>query len=235
MLGNEGKSVNVISQKDSLPDNGIYVGEAKTNEDIFFWADKVDEGTLAAGGASFFNALLSKKFPLKHQNRQRVQLSSPLLLISGTTFQKNVHRIRDYSHAVSYMPGPIFNSQQIVDSDFQEWAKDIAEKLSKYNKAIIAVDNSNNERTDPNLLREKKAMITELVLRKATVKEVLIEGGSTAYSIVQKIGWKSFIPTEELEQGIVRMQVKGMADLHLTIKPGSYEWPVEWNFNDISL
>jgi hypothetical protein len=78
-------------------------------------------------------------------------------------------------------------------------------------------------------------MITELVLRKATVKEVLIEGGSTAYSIVQKIGWQSFIPTEELEQGIVRMQVKEMTDLHLTIKPGSYEWPVEWNFNDISL
>jgi len=235
MLGDNGKSVKVITQQDSLLENNISVGEAKTNEDISFWAGKVDERTLAAGGASFFNALLSKKFHLKYENKERVRLSSPLLLVSGTTFQKNVQKIRQYSHLVSYMPQHVFNNQRIIDSEFEEWRDDILEKLSKYNKVIIGVDNSANERADPNVLREKKATVAELVLRKASVREVLIEGGSTAYSIVQKIGWQSFIPTEELEQGIVRMQVKEMTDLHLTIKPGSYEWPVEWNFNDISL
>jgi hypothetical protein len=133
------------------------------------------------------------------------------------------------------MPRNIFNGERIVDSEFEEWQDDILGKLSKYNKVIIGVDSSSNERADPNGLRDKKATVAELVLTKASIKEVLIEGGSTAYSIVQKIGWRSFIPSEELAQGIVRMQVEGMPGLHLTIKPGSYEWPVEWNFNDISL
>ena len=75
------------------------------------------------------------------------------------------------------------------------------------------------------------AFYCQLILKKIRLKEILIEGGSTAYSIIKKAGWQSFTPTEELQQGIVRMQVEGVSDLHLTIKPGSYDWPSEWNFN----
>jgi uncharacterized protein YgbK (DUF1537 family) len=63
------------------------------------------------------------------------------------------------------------------------------------------------------------------------IEELLIEGGATAYSIIKKINYRSFIPTEELQPGVVRMRVEGTEDLHLTIKPGSYHWPAEWNFN----
>ena len=231
MLGNENIPVNVIKHDDSINEKGVSVGEAKTNEDVLAWANKVDEKTLAAGGGSFFNALLSRKYRLKNESKKPIDLSSPLLLISGTTFQKNVQRIKNYSHLVSYMPENIFNEEEINDSAFENWSDDILEKLSKHTKAIIAVDNSTNQKTDPILLREKKAKIAELILKKIKLKEVLIEGGSTAYSIIKKTGWQSFTPTEELQQGIVRMQVEGVNDLHLTIKPGSYDWPPEWNFN----
>jgi D-threonate/D-erythronate kinase len=231
MLGNENIPVNVVKHDDSLNENGISIGEAKTNEDVLAWANKVDEKTLAAGGAAFFNALLSIKYGLKNENKKPVDLSSPLLLISGTTFQKNVQRIKNYSHLVSYMPENIFNEEEINNSAFEKWENNILEKLSKHKKAIIAVDNSLNQKDDSNLLREKKSKIAQLILNKIKIKEVLIEGGSTAYSIIKKIGWQSFTPTEELQQGIVRMQVEGVTDLHLTIKPGSYDWPPEWNFN----
>lgn len=231
MLGNAKTSAKVVTPNESLLGNGISIGEAKTNEDVSEWAGKVDEKTLAAGGASFFNALLSLNHFLKNEKKKAVELSSPLLLVSGTTFQKNVQRIKGYSHLVSYMPENIFNNQQVHDSDFEHWQDDILNKLSKHNKAIIAIDNSTNQKSDPNLLRDKKAIIAERILNKIKIREVLIEGGSTAYSIIQKIGWQSFIPTEELQQGIVRMQVEGVNDLHLTIKPGSYELPTEWNFN----
>lgn len=231
ILGNENIPVIVIKHDDSLNENGVSVGEAKTNEDVLAWANKVDEKTLAAGGGSFFNALLSLKCPIKKEKKEVVELSSPLLLISGTTFQKNVQRIKEYPQLVSYMPANIFNDEEINDSAFEKWGDDILEKLSKHNKAIIAVDNSLNQKTDSNLLREKKAKITELILNKIKIKEVLIEGGSTAYSMIKKTAWKSFTPTEELQQGIVRMQVEGVNDVHLTIKPGSYEWPAEWKFN----
>lgn len=231
ILGNEQKAAKIVTLNEPLHEYGISVGEAKTNEDVLAWANKVDEETLAAGGASFFNALLSLKHHLKNENKKPLELSSPLLLISGTTFQKNVQRIKEYSHLVSYMPENIFNDREVHDSEFENWQNDILEKLSKYNKATIAVDNSTNQKADPNSLSEKKAKIAELIFKKIKLKEILIEGGSTAYSIIQKIGWQSFIPTEELQQGIVRMQVEGVNDLHLTIKPGSYDWPPEWNFN----
>jgi uncharacterized protein YgbK (DUF1537 family) len=231
ILGNENISVSVIKHGDSINEKGVSVGEAKTNEDVLAWANNVDEKTLASGGASFFSALLSREYQLRNESKKPVDLSSPLLLISGTTFQKNVQRIKNYSQLVSYMPQDIFNEEEINDSAFEKWSDDILEKLSKNNKAIIAVDNSTNQKTDRNLLREKKAKIAELILNKIKIKEVLIEGGSTAYSIIKKTGWHSFTPTEELQQGIVRMQVEGINDLHLTIKPGSYDWPAEWNFN----
>lgn len=228
MLGNENVPVKVISKKESLSANIVSVGEAASNEDITEWADH-DGSVLLAGGASFFSALLSKRFQIKNQNK-KVQLSLPLLLISGTTFHKNVHRIKTFSSLVSYMPENIFSNRYPSASDYNEWANQITKILSKYNKAIVAIDNAANKKSDPDLLRKKKAQIAKLVLQKIKIKELLVEGGSTAYSVIKKTGWQSFIPTEELQQGIVRMQVEGVNDLHLSIKPGSYGWPVEWNF-----
>ena len=60
------------------------------------------------------------------------------------------------------------------------------------------------------------------------VKDLLIEGGATAYAVVSELGFTAFQPTEELQQGVVRMKVMGVEGLHLTIKPGSYAWPREW-------
>ncbi|MFL5739395.1 MAG: four-carbon acid sugar kinase family protein [Flavisolibacter sp.] len=229
ILGKEDVPVTVLAN--CLPHAaGIYVGEAKTDEDVLHWAKQVDQNTLAAGGASFFNALLSRDHRSIKEKKTTVKLSTPLLLISGTTFQKNVQRIRAHPQLVSYMPENIFRNKE-SKSDFEKWRGEVLEILSKYNKAIIAVDNSANQKADPNILREKKAEITALILEKLKMKEILIEGGSTAYSIIKKIGWRSFVPTEELQQGIVRMEVNDIKGLYLTIKPGSYEWPIEWDFN----
>jgi D-threonate/D-erythronate kinase len=230
MLGDENILVSVVQHDDSLNEKGVSVGEAESNEDVSSWGNKLDEKTLAAGGASFFNALLSRKSQLKNEDKKSIELSSPMLLVSGTTYQKNVQQIKEQSHLVSYMPEKIFNGDDFNEQDFVQWQDDILNILSKHNKAIIAVDNSTNQKADPNLLREKKAMIIDLILKKIKVRELLIEGGSTAYSIINKIGWSSFVPTEELKQGIVRMTVEDIDDLHLTIKPGSYDWPTEWSF-----
>ena len=231
ILGKENIPVKLISKNDSLIENGISVGEAATNEDIADWANYSDGSILLAGGASFFNMLLEANYPVKKQGGAEVRLSLPLVMISGTTYQKNVDRIKNLPHLVSYMPPTIFSNTTVNESDYEEWDRDIMRILSKYNKVIVAIDNHQTRKADPNLLREKQAAITRLILEKQKIKELLIEGGSTAYSIVKKLNWPSFVPTEELQQGIVRMQVEGKNDLHLTIKPGSYEWPSQWNFN----
>ena len=231
MLGNEDVPVKVISKNQSLLENGISVGEAVSSEDMSQWARLENKSVLLAGGASFFNALLEKNHQLKFTSGKLGDLSLPLVLISGTAFQKNVQQIKRYSNFVSYMPESLFSYDHRVAAGYEKWFDHIAAILSKYDRVIIAVNNDTGKKSNPILLREKKAEIVKLIFKKIKIKELLIEGGSTAYSVIKGLGWHSFIPTEEIQQGIVRMQVCGLNDLHLTIKPGSYDWPAQWKFN----
>jgi len=232
MLGEENIPAQVIEYKKSNSWVGIAVGEASTIEDLKKWANANDGFMLLAGGGSFFNALLAAKYMESSEGtRGRFQLSAPLLFVSGTTYQRNVERIKGYSPVVSYMPDHIFSASGNAKIDLSIWADEVLHKLNKHKLAIIAIDNSQNKKGDADLLRERISEVSKMVFEKINIGELLIEGGSVAYAIVQKLGWKSFIPTEELEQGIVRMQVVGESNIHLTIKPGSYEWPEEWNFS----
>lgn len=229
MLGKDDGMVNIISQNEKIT-RGVSVGEAQSNEDVAAWAKHSREAMLFAGGASFFDALLQTMYAPKTVNHD-VQLASPLLLVSGTTYQKSIEKRKPYQHLFSAMPLSIFSNTVLQESDFVKWRDEIIEILSKQNKAIIAIGEYANEKADPNLLREKMSAVVQMVSAKIKIHELLIEGGSTAYSIIQKLGWQSFKPTEELQQGIVRMKVDGVEDVHFTIKPGSYEWPPQWNFN----
>jgi uncharacterized protein YgbK (DUF1537 family) len=78
---------------------------------------------------------------------------------------------------------------------------------------------------DPRLLTEEMAEAVYQVFSKCVLRELFIEGGATAYAIIRRLGFSRFFPTEELAPGVIRMRVDGTDDLHITIKPGSYEWP----------
>jgi uncharacterized protein YgbK (DUF1537 family) len=224
MLGDNRESVKVATLLDDLPGKGIIVGEAQTEEDVLQWAIHKDQSFFLAGGASFFNALIrSTGFREKKKEKQIVEMTEPILLVSGTTFKKNVERLKQHARLVSYLPAD--------EKEFNNWTDRIVSVLSQYNKAIIAIGNDQYPKTDPPVLSEKLSEAVKLVSKKIKIPELLIEGGSTAFSIIKKLGLIDFIPTEEMEQGIVRMKVDGKEDMHLTIKPGSYDWPAEWNFN----
>ena len=52
--------------------------------------------------------------------------------------------------------------------------------------------------------------------------ELVIEGGATAFAILNRLGWNSFTITEEIAPGVIRMQADN--GTHVTMKPGSYPW-----------
>jgi uncharacterized protein YgbK (DUF1537 family) len=70
--------------------------------------------------------------------------------------------------------------------------------------------------------REKIAELVRQVLSETTVRELMIEGGATAYAILRAAGLTNLIPVEELAPGVVRMQA---GEIYITVKPGSYAWP----------
>ena len=62
------------------------------------------------------------------------------------------------------------------------------------------------------------------IIRRENIKEVFIEGGSTAAAILQELNIKGLKPVNELQRGVVRMKAD---DLFITVKPGSYQLPGE--------
>ena len=68
------------------------------------------------------------------------------------------------------------------------------------------------------------AKITRQIIEKGAVKELFIEGGSTATAILEELNSKMLEPVNELSRGVVRMKT---GNLFITVKPGSYKLPDE--------
>ena len=229
MLGAENMAVQVVKKNGELSD-GISVGEAVSMKDVESWARYQSEPVLLAGAASFFSSLLKVNYPL-NKKAGEVKLSTPMLLVSGTTYQKNVDRRKELQHLISYMPAKLFSKNAVDEKLMQKWADETLGILSTYGNGIVAIGEQADVKADPKLLTEKLSKVVNRILDLTEIKELLIEGGSTAFSIIRELGLSSFVPTEEISQGVVRMKAEGDNELHLTIKPGSYDWPPEWHFN----
>jgi uncharacterized protein YgbK (DUF1537 family) len=221
-------SINTVTVE--LPVSGIIIGETASNDDLLNWITKADSNTLLAGGAGLFEALLkSLKFESKAARISKTP-GAPALFVCGSTHDKsrsNIKEIKENGGPVSYMPYYI-----ISHATETSWSNEIVSLLKENKKAIIAIDELT---TDSGIataaeLREKKAIVVEKIFQKINIRELLVEGGSTAAAIINQLNFSRFFPVAELGAGVIKMKVDNN-DLYLTLKPGSYEWPAKtWNF-----
>jgi D-threonate/D-erythronate kinase len=213
MLGGEGE-VQVLPVNNALPGDGIFIGEAASSSDILKWTDKTGAGIVAAGASDFFTALLERQY-----KERKVDVSSPSfphLYVSGTTFEKSVAFIRELDqqrHCVAWLPF----------DDEQAWLAKVSKIIAAQNRLAIAFDNSKLSNDISALsLRKMMAVAIKRVIDEGDIKELFIEGGSTAAGIIRELGISSLLPVEEWQRGVVRMKA---GDLFITVKPGSYELP----------
>jgi D-threonate/D-erythronate kinase len=208
---------------DAMDEPGIYVGEADSEKALAAWARQKDASFILAGGSGFFAALLDTHFSSKAENiTGAFRLNEPLLLVSGTSFEKSVQyrkQLEENGMAVKYLP--VQNNQDIIDA----WASEVADLVGTRKQVFIARSEMIHEKKDPRLLTQDMAEAVFQIFAKCALRELFIEGGATAYAIIRRLGCSRFFPTEELAPGVIRMRVDGAVDLHLTIKPGSYGWP----------
>ena len=213
----------VARHGDVMKDPGIYVGEADSEKALAAWAGQKDASFILAGGSGFFTALLDSYFSVSKKNTtDSFRLNEPLLLVSGTSFEKSVQYRKELEAngmAVKYLPPE--NNREVMD----KWAREVAGLLRERKQVFIAAGEMKDEKKDPRLLTQKMAEAVHLVVTQCELRELFIEGGATAYAIIRRLGFSRFFPTEELAPGVIRMRVDGAEDLHLTIKPGSYGWP----------
>jgi len=203
-------SVKILKLTEALPANSIVVGEAKNENDINEWVNKLDNSWVLAGAGDFYTALLSKRY--QKQTLHKFHLMQPHLYVCGTSFKERKEFIKEIGeelNCVAYMGGK-------VD---KPWINKTAEIIKKNKKAVIAIKETNASALT---LRTVMSKAVREILKRKTVKEIFIEGGSTAAAILHELDIKKLLPVNELQRGVVRMKVN---DLFITVKPGSYKIP----------
>lgn len=237
ILSRPGLPVQVLTRFEHLPGQGIFVGEVEVVNDFSAWLTKADEDTVLAGGSGFFTAILDSLFERKKENEfaSGFQPGTPALVVSGTSFEESlafISKLKMKGIPVSYMPGSLMD-QSGDREEIAAWGKSISAMFNGHDIVIMAMNDplARNVSADPVSLTKKMAMAVQEVLQLSAIRELFIEGGSTAFAIIRQLEFTRFYPTEELSHGVIRMSVEGRPDLHLTIKPGSYHWPQLTNFN----
>jgi len=198
--------VEVLKSTDELPERGIVIGEVSKFEDYIYWTDKANEEAVLIGAGDFFTALLNKYYQPQQQKQFEMQL--PHLYICGTAFKERKEFIKKLN-CVSWLP-------EVVDAD---WLKKTGDIIRENQKAVIAIDGLAGSAL---LLRTKMAIAVKEIVTREKIKEIFIEGGSTAAAVLEELNIKTLEPADELSRGVVRMKA---GDLLITVKPGSYELP----------
>mgnify|MGYP002853574519 CR=1 FL=1 len=212
----------------------ILMPDAESEYDIRHVVVQYDDGhTLFAGAADLFGILLSSTQRQACHNRQPSSLPlkddvGRLLIVCGSTQS----RPKDIDIPVAPMPRCVYDG----DSDLRSWDTKAYVKGSSIVLTIPHHHHTGKNVALANSEREK-VKATAMYLRHATAEKVkelvdihrpdhlIIEGGATAWAILQALGWTDFTIEAQLAPGVVQMRTT--SGTLVTLKPGSYPWGKE--------
>ncbi|MDD4970207.1 MAG: four-carbon acid sugar kinase family protein [Paludibacter sp.] len=213
----------------ALPATGLTIPDCSSVEELSNCANLSDVDTLLCGSAAFFEQVLLKTGKTLEATIQPASIiSSDFLLVSGST--QSASRCAVDGQSGNNCPIVSFPESLLQVKSGKGDIETFAEELSKIwaiNKRLNLTI-SENKISFPGsstILKQRMALIVKQLVQKCEIKELFIEGGATTCSILDLLNWKTLIPVEELSPGVVRMEIEGLPDIHLTIKPGSYSWP----------
>lgn len=232
LYANDGE-VSVLKVNEAMPETGIVVGEVKDAADLAAWCAKIDTDTLVAGAAEFFTAILKSMGRKPSPNTGfNSTLQTPSVMICGSAFHKSrafTQQMEQNGFPVSYMPETLIKHAAATRELFREWMDDTLFMLAGTGKVAIAVHPAVKESAaDALSVRTAMAEAAAFIAGRVQVNEWLLEGGSTAAAVIRKLNIDTLYPVASLGPGITRMSVKGKEGLYITLKPGSYEWPLTY-------
>ncbi|MBB3186997.1 four-carbon acid sugar kinase family protein [Microbacter margulisiae] len=212
-----------------LSDNVIDVPDCNVSDDLGKILKTWNKNTLLAGSAAFFEQVLIMAFGLpKYSTSYKTKSFTNYLIVCGTTHPQSrdhLKRLEASDCLVRFFPENLL-AEQCSDDDLYKWAQSLDLEWTRSHKMAIAfAPEKISFCNDAAILKMRMNKVVRHMVKNCTINELLIEGGATAYSIMNYLSWKTLAPQQELFPGVVRMQVMRMPSLHVTIKPGSYTWP----------
>ncbi len=237
IVGAQRADVFSLSVQQQIPDKGLIIGNVVNESDMIKWADKVDEDSVPAGGAGFFNIILDRHFPQNTQKSdQRYILGQKILFVFGSAYPKNPDEIRllqQKGFVFINMPEGLYLGMNGEAGLTEEWSEKICRELSENGKVIISVSHiAENNLPISGRIRENMGIVVRKVIDKVEINDLLIEGGATTSVILKYLEISRLFPFRELESGVIQMKTEKYPDLCITTKPGSYHWPECLIFND---
>lgn len=210
-----------------LPNNlkeGIFIANAINGNDIKNYINCIDKNILLAGGADFFmEYLFSRGNTIKQSDSFEGLKDRNSIVICGSTVN---HSLQDFDYfkrkdiRFCNMPKDVFEG-----NDCSEWFEQVKETYLKDKSIVVSINQPPKEGKEYAVrLRCIMAKITKYLIESQTPQELIIEGGATAFAILNELGWSNFRLTNEIVPGVVRMSLSENPDIHITLKPGSYDW-----------
>lgn len=211
---------------------GLSIGEVRSEEEIDSYIDRFDDNqTLIAGGADTFKSFLrhtgytlSPTVPFGGFDHKKV------VVVLGSTARHNIFEQPFFTHNsvyVSDMPAAVFNG-----GDPSEWIDDAVDQYMWSGSLLVRIPQQTVRcRRTAQRLRETMAEIVARSIAARRPDELIVEGGSTAYAILKRLGWHDFDVTEQIAEGVVRLCHR-RTGVHVTFKPGSYPWGTTFDYPD---
>lgn len=213
-----------------LPEAGIAIGEARTDEDLHRWAKQCAGSALLAGGADLFSAWIEN-----HGFGCRASLNEPrrsggkrTLVLCGSTsdYSRHWRQVAMAGSVPVVEISPRTGQKSEGRADFLSIQEKLLQSLSAAPMVLLGV-------ASPTVPGKEAARSTAFaladllqgLLRENLLEELWVEGGATASAIFQAMDWRSFEPEEELAAGVVRLRSLDGPAPQLILKPGSYPWP----------
>ncbi|MDD3320844.1 MAG: four-carbon acid sugar kinase family protein [Paludibacter sp.] len=212
-----------------LKEIGLSVPDCTSVADLQNCCKLLNDNTLLCGSAAFFEQILIfTKTGIPKGTQTQFNVKSNFLMICGSTHPQSQQYLEELS--LSGLPVYGFPDSLLQENTRQEsialWIQELITSWEKHRKLILYVSFEKVLFPDSSkILKSRMDQIVSGILSNCEINELLIEGGATAYGILNLINWKTLNPVQELAPGVLRMQVASTPSVHLTIKPGSYLWP----------
>jgi D-threonate/D-erythronate kinase len=232
MRASKHSAIHVGKAADSLPAEGIIVGEAGSSRDLKRWAAGWASNELPAGGAEFFGALLARegyKEIAAHSREAPAPGAGPHLFVCGSLSESG----REFIRAARKRGTPVYSLPQVVgrggrmtEAAAEAIAREAIAALRLNPGVILHIGLPQvREQRVARLLATYLVRIAKSVLQRACLGQVYVEGGATAIELVRCMGWGRLTVLREVAPGVATLGVGGAPALCLTMKPGSYRWP----------
>lgn len=201
----------------------IFLADACSVQDIGNYLRQCSFDTLLAGAADLFTAYLES---LGYRTVKRTPFdglgTKNALIVCGSTQSVSLEetpycrrkRIRSCR-----MPYEVFKGFIPPDT----WMESLKEDYRQRGTLLLTIGHpSEGGKAFALRLRNTIGEAVGRLILNCLPQEIIIEGGATAFSVLEKAGWQRFRITDEVASGVIRM--KSEAGPYVILKPGSYQW-----------